>query len=71
MHLLQELVQEEQLLGVGRFLKSKNSKFELVLADPKGSILKELIDTGNLSDNVGSVVEGIEKIFVLHYWIQV
>ena len=52
------------ITGVGRFLKSKNSKFELVLADPRGSILKELIDTGNLSDDVGSwVVEGIGEDF--------
>tara|TARA_B100000029_G_C17354357_1_gene880144 strand:+ start:23 stop:919 length:897 start_codon:yes stop_codon:yes gene_type:complete len=52
------------ITGVGKFLKSKIKNFELVLADPKGSILKELIDTGNLSKEVGSwVVEGIGEDF--------
>ena len=52
------------ITGVGKFLKSKIPNFELVLADPKGSILKELIDSGNLSDEVGSwVVEGIGEDF--------
>ena len=50
--------------GVAHFLKSKNKKAEIVLADPKGSILKELIDTGKMSENVGSwIVEGIGEDF--------
>ncbi len=50
--------------GVGTFLKSKNKKCELVLADPKGSILKDLVNTGKLSNNVGSwIVEGIGEDF--------
>jgi cystathionine beta-synthase len=50
--------------GVGRFLKSKNKKCELVLADPKGSVLKDLINTGKMSKNVGSwIVEGIGEDF--------
>ena len=28
------------ITGVGKYFKKKNKKFELVLADPKGSILK-------------------------------
>ena len=52
------------ITGVGKFLKNKIRNFELILADPKGSILKELIDTGKLSNNVGSwVVEGIGEDF--------
>ncbi len=50
--------------GVGNFLKSKNKNCELILADPKGSVLKGLIETGNISDNVGSwIVEGIGEDF--------
>ena len=50
--------------GIGKFLKSKNKKCELVLADPKGSILKDLIKTGKINNNVGSwIVEGIGEDF--------
>jgi len=50
--------------GIGKFLKSKNKKCELVLADPKGSILKDLIKTGKINKNVGSwIVEGIGEDF--------
>ncbi|MEC8100329.1 MAG: pyridoxal-phosphate dependent enzyme [Pseudomonadota bacterium] len=52
------------ITGVGKFFKNKIKNFELVLADPKGSILKELIDTGKVSKDVGSwVVEGIGEDF--------
>ncbi len=52
------------ITGVGKFFKRKVKNFELVLADPKGSILKELIDTGKLSKDVGSwIVEGIGEDF--------
>ncbi|MDC3024211.1 pyridoxal-phosphate dependent enzyme [Alphaproteobacteria bacterium] len=52
------------ITGVGKFLKKKIKKFDLVLADPKGSILKELVDTGKVSKNVGSwFVEGIGEDF--------
>ena len=52
------------ITGVGKYLKKKNKKFELVLADPKGSILKQLVDTGKLSNEVGSwIVEGIGEDF--------
>ena len=39
--------------GVGAYLKSKNKKCELVLADPKGSILKDLIKKGVINKNIG------------------
>ena len=52
------------ITGVGKYFKKKNKKFELVLADPKGSILKQLVDTGKLSNDVGSwIVEGIGEDF--------
>ena len=52
------------ITGVGKFLKRKVKNFELVLADPKGSILKELVDTGKISKDVGSwIVEGIGEDF--------
>ena len=52
------------ITGVGKFLKRKVKNFELVLADPKGSILKELVDTGEISKDVGSwIVEGIGEDF--------
>tara|TARA_B100000963_G_scaffold361237_1_gene395692 strand:- start:3249 stop:4625 length:1377 start_codon:yes stop_codon:yes gene_type:complete len=50
--------------GVGKYLKNKNKKCEIILADPKGSILKKLIDTGKISKTVGSwIVEGIGEDF--------
>ena len=58
------------ITGVGKYLK-KNKKFELVLADPKGSILKQLVDTGKLSNEVGSwIVEGIGEDFCPPYLIR-
>ncbi len=52
------------ITGVGSFLKSKNKNCQLVLADPKGSILKDLIKTGKPSKNIGSwIVEGIGEDF--------
>ena len=50
--------------GVGKFLKRKNKNCELVLADPKGSILKDLIKKNIINENVGSwIVEGIGEDF--------
>ena len=52
------------ITGVGKFFKRKIKSFKLVLADPKGSILKEMINTGNMPAEVGSwVVEGIGEDF--------
>ncbi len=53
------------LSGVGKFMKEKIKNFELVLADPKGSLLKEFIDKGSLQSEAGSwIVEGIGEDFV-------
>ena len=50
--------------GVGAYLKNKNKKCELILADPKGSILKDLIKKGVINKNIGSwIVEGIGEDF--------
>ncbi len=50
--------------GVGQYLKEKNKKCKIILADPKGSILKDYINTGKLNNEVGSwIVEGIGEDF--------
>ena len=52
------------ITGVGKYLKSKNKNCQLVLADPKGSILRDLIKKGKLNAKVGSwIVEGIGEDF--------
>ncbi len=52
------------ITGVGKYLKSKNKNCQLVLADPKGSILRDLIKKGKLNEKVGSwIVEGIGEDF--------
>lgn len=51
--------------GLTHFFSKVSDKTEMVLADPKGSILAEYINTGHLSDNVGSwLVEGIGEDFI-------
>jgi cystathionine beta-synthase len=53
------------LSGVGRFLREKNKNVALVLADPEGSILTPLVNSGNIPSQVGSwYVEGIGEDFV-------
>lgn len=52
------------LSGVGRFLKSKNPHVEMVLADPKGSILDHLHRTGEMKKAGSWLVEGIGEDFV-------
>jgi cystathionine beta-synthase len=53
------------LTGVGRFLKERNPNCRIVLADPEGSILADLVNTGRMPDEVGSwVIEGIGEDFV-------
>ncbi len=53
------------IAGLSRFFASVSDKTEMILADPEGSILAEYIETGELSDNVGSwIVEGIGEDFL-------
>lgn len=53
------------ITGLSRFFAGVSPQTEMVLADPKGSILAEYVRTGEVSDEVGSwVVEGIGEDFV-------
>jgi cystathionine beta-synthase len=53
------------LTGLSRYFKKVQPNTEFVLADPKGSILTEYIETGRVSDTSGSwAVEGIGEDFI-------
>ena len=53
------------LTGLTRYFRRVAPQVEFVLADPKGSILAEYIDTGRVSDTSGSwAVEGIGEDFI-------
>jgi cystathionine beta-synthase len=50
--------------GVGRYLKERNPKVQIVLADPKGSILAPLVSEGKRVQPGSWLVEGIGEDFV-------
>jgi cystathionine beta-synthase len=51
--------------GLTRYFKENSPNTEMILADPKGSILAEYINEGNLSEDSGSwKVEGIGEDFL-------
>jgi cystathionine beta-synthase len=53
------------ITGLARFFASVSDRTEIVLADPKGSILAEYVKTGRLSKELGSwIVEGIGEDFL-------
>ena len=53
------------LTGLTRYFRRVAPHVEFVLADPKGSILAEYIETGHVSDTSGSwAVEGIGEDFI-------
>ena len=53
------------ITGLSRFFAEASPETELVLADPKGSILAHYVETGELSSDVGSwSVEGIGEDFL-------
>jgi len=53
------------ITGLGRFFNAVDPAIEMVLADPEGSILAEYVETGHLSEDVGSwQVEGIGEDFI-------
>ncbi len=53
------------ITGLGRYFAEHSPKTEMVLADPVGSILAEYIETGRVSNEVGSwMVEGIGEDFI-------
>ncbi len=53
------------ITGLSQYFAEASPKTEMVLADPEGSILVHYIETGEISDDVGSwLVEGIGEDFV-------
>ena len=53
------------ITGLSRFFQEHSPKTEMVLADPKGSILADFVNTGKLANEVGSwLVEGIGEDFI-------
>jgi cystathionine beta-synthase len=52
------------LTGVGRFLKQASPKTAMVLADPAGSIIGPLVETGRMTEAGSWAVEGIGEDFV-------
>ncbi len=53
------------LTGIGRYMKSVSPDVAMILADPEGSILAHMVETGELSEDVGSwLVEGIGEDFL-------
>lgn len=52
------------LTGTGRYMQAHSPKTEMVLADPVGSILAPLVNTGVMTEAGSWVVEGIGEDFV-------
>ncbi len=52
------------LTGIGRFFKRTAPHVEMVLADPKGSILAPLVNTGEMITPGSWLVEGIGEDFI-------
>jgi len=53
------------ITGLSRFYRDNSPKTEIILADPKGSILADYINTGSIPNEVGSwLVEGIGEDFI-------
>ncbi|MDF2975078.1 MAG: cystathionine beta-synthase [Microvirga sp.] len=52
------------LTGVGRYLQKASPKTAMVLADPAGSILAPLVETGQMTEAGSWAVEGIGEDFV-------
>ena len=52
------------LTGVGRFMQKASPKTAMILADPLGSILAPLIETGRMTEVGSWAVEGIGEDFV-------
>jgi cystathionine beta-synthase len=50
--------------GLGRFFEKVSPKTDMVLADPKGSILAHYVDTGELVEAGSWAVEGIGEDFI-------
>jgi cystathionine beta-synthase len=52
------------LTGTARYLREMNPNIDIILADPKGSILAPLVETGEMPQPGSWLVEGIGEDFV-------
>src|ERR1700744_4252562 len=52
------------LTGLGRFFAKASPKTRMILADPKGSVLADLVETGKAGPAGSWVIEGIGEDFV-------
>jgi len=53
------------ITGLGRYFAEVSPETQMILADPEGSILAHYVETGEVSEEVGSwIVEGIGEDFV-------
>ena len=53
------------ITGLSRFFEKVSPPTEIVLADPKGSVLADYVESGELKTEVGSwLVEGIGEDFI-------
>jgi cystathionine beta-synthase len=52
------------LTGIGRAMRQASSRTEMVLADPQGSILAPLVNTGQMTTPGSWAVEGIGEDFI-------
>ncbi|MCR9256197.1 MAG: cystathionine beta-synthase [Alphaproteobacteria bacterium] len=52
------------LSGLGRFFKANSPKTKMILADPKGSVLADMVETGTMGELGSWLVEGIGEDFV-------
>ncbi len=52
------------LTGIGRFMKKVSPATRMILADPKGSVLTELVKSGRMTEAGSWLVEGIGEDFV-------
>lgn len=52
------------LTGLGRYFKSVSSEVDMILADPEGSVLADLVNNGKAGDLGAWLVEGIGEDFV-------
>jgi len=52
------------LTGLGRFFRKLSPTTKMVLADPKGSVLTEMVKSGNMTEAGSWMVEGIGEDFV-------
>jgi cystathionine beta-synthase len=52
------------LTGLGRFFATASPKTRMVLADPMGSVLADMVETGKMGEPGSWVVEGIGEDFV-------